>query len=135
MLRPLASGSSIVMEASVAADLPAVLADAARIQQVLSNLVGNAVKFTPRQGRITVAADRLETEVRFAVIDTGPGIPPEQVPHIFGRFWQARSSDRRGLGLGLAIAKGIVEAHNGRIWVESQVGAGSTFYFTLPSVT
>ena len=135
MLRPLASGSGIVMEASVADDLPAVLADAARIQQVLSNLVGNAVKFTPRQGRITVAADRHDAEVRFAVIDTGPGIPPEQVPHIFGRFWQARSSDQRGIGLGLAIAKGIVEAHNGRIWVESQVGLGSTFYFTLPSVT
>jgi PAS domain S-box-containing protein len=135
MLRPLASGRSIAMETSVADDLPAVLADAARIQQVLSNLVGNAVKFTPREGRITVAADRHDTEVRFAVIDTGPGIPPEQVPHIFGRFWQARSSDQRGIGLGLAIAKGIVEAHNGRIWVESQVGLGSTFYFTLPSVT
>ena len=132
MLRPLASGSSIVMEANVDADLPPVLADAARIQQVLSNLVGNAVKFTPRQGRISVSANRLDREVRFAVIDTGPGIPPEQVPHIFGRFWQAKSSDRRGIGLGLAIAKGIVEAHNGRIWVESQVGVGSTFYFTLP---
>ncbi len=134
MLRPLATGSSIVMESSVAENLPAVLADAARIQQVLSNLVGNAVKFTPRQGRIMVTADHLDAEVRFAVIDTGPGIPPEQVPHIFGRFWQAKSSDRRGIGLGLAIAKGIVEAHNGRIWVESQVGLGSTFYFTLPSV-
>ena len=134
MLRPLASGSAIGMEASIAENLPPVLADAARIQQVLSNLVGNAVKFTPRQGTITVAADLLETEVRFAVTDTGPGIPPEQVPHIFGRFWQAKSSDRRGIGLGLAIAKGIVEAHNGRIWVESQVGLGSTFYFTLPSV-
>jgi PAS domain S-box-containing protein len=135
MLRPLAAGSSIVLEANVSADLPPVLADTARIQQVLSNLVGNAVKFTPRQGRITVAADRLEAEIRFAVIDTGPGIPPEQVPHIFGRFWQANSSDRRGIGLGLAIAKGIVEAHQGRIWVESQVGLGSTFYFTLPSAT
>ncbi|HEV2017601.1 MAG TPA: PAS domain S-box protein [Gemmatimonadaceae bacterium] len=135
MLRPLASGSSIVMEANVADNLPAVLADAARIQQVLSNLVGNAVKFTPRQGRITVSAERLDGEVRFAVIDTGPGIPPEQVPHIFGRFWQARSSDHRGIGLGLAIAKGLVEAHRGRIWVESQVGLGSTFYFTLPSAT
>ncbi|MEA2766640.1 MAG: hypothetical protein QOK07_3044 [Gemmatimonadaceae bacterium] len=135
MLRPLATGSGIVMEASVADGLPAVLADAARIQQVLSNLVGNAVKFTPRQGQITVSADLLDKEVRFAVIDTGPGIPPEQVPHIFGRFWQARSADRRGIGLGLAIAKGIVEAHSGRIWVESQVGVGSTFYFTLPIVT
>jgi PAS domain S-box-containing protein len=135
MLRPLAAGSSIAMEANVADDLPTVLADAARIHQVLSNLVGNAVKFTPRQGRITVSADRIEGEVRFAVIDTGPGIPPEQVPHIFGRFWQAKSSDRRGIGLGLAIAKGIVEAHQGRIWVESQVGLGSTFYFTLPGAT
>jgi signal transduction histidine kinase len=123
------------MVASIAENLPSVLADASRIQQVLSNLVGNAVKFTPRQGTITVAADLLDTEVRFAVIDTGPGIPPEQVPHIFGRFWQAKSSDRRGIGLGLAIAKGIVEAHNGRIWVESQVGLGSTFYFTLASVS
>ncbi|MDQ6769365.1 MAG: PAS domain S-box protein [Gemmatimonadota bacterium] len=135
MLRPLAVGSSIVMEAHVADDLPRVLADSARIQQVLSNLVGNAVKFTPRQGRITVTAEAVDGEVRFAVIDTGPGIPPEQVPHIFGRFWQAKPSDRRGIGLGLAIAKGIVEAHQGRIWVESHPGLGSTFYFTLPIAT
>jgi PAS domain S-box-containing protein len=135
MLRPIATGSSIIMEARIADDLPQVLADSARMQQVLSNLVGNAVKFTSRQGRIIVSAERFEGEVRFAVIDTGAGIPPEQVPHIFGRFWQAKSSDRRGIGLGLAIAKGIVEAHGGRIWVESQVGLGSTFYFTLPNAT
>jgi signal transduction histidine kinase len=132
MLRPLAASSTILLESNVAENLPPVLADAARIQQVLSNLVGNAVKFTPREGRITVCADRIDGEVRFAVIDTGPGIPAEQLPHIFGRFWQARSTDRRGIGLGLAIAKGIVEAHRGRIWVESSVGLGSTFYFTLP---
>ena len=135
MLRPIATGSSIIMEARIADDLPQVLADSARMQQVLSNLVGNAVKFTPRQGRIIVSAERFEGEVRFAVIDTGPGIPPEQVPHIFGRFWQAKSSDRRGIGPELAIAKGIVEAHSGRIWVETQVGLGSTFYFTLPNAT
>ncbi|HEY6090173.1 MAG TPA: PAS domain S-box protein [Gemmatimonadaceae bacterium] len=133
MLQPLASGSSIVLEASVAENLLPVLADAARIQQVLSNLVGNAVKFTPREGRITVCAEPIDGGVRFGVIDTGPGIPPDQVPHIFGRFWQAMPSDRRGIGLGLAIAKGIVEAHGGMIWVESHVGLGSTFYFTLPS--
>jgi len=133
MLRPLAAGSTIRLETSIDGSLPPVLADTARIQQVLSNLVGNAVKFTPRNGRITVCAERIDGEVRFGVIDTGPGIPPEQVPHIFGRFWQAKTSDRRGIGLGLAIAKGIVEAHNGRIWVESHVGLGSTFYFTLPS--
>jgi PAS domain S-box-containing protein len=133
MLRQLASGSTIVLEANVAENLPAVMADSARIQQVLSNLVGNAVKFTPRGGRVTVCAERIDGEVRFGVIDTGPGIPPEQLPHIFGRFWQAKPSDRRGIGLGLAIAKGIVEAHGGRIWVESHVGLGSTFYFTLPA--
>ena len=135
MLRPLAVGSSITLEASIPEGLPPVLADSARIQQVLSNLVGNAVKFTPRDGRITVCAEQTEGEIRFGVIDTGPGIPPEQVPHIFGQFWQASSSDRRGIGLGLAIAKGIVEAHKGTIWVESQVGTGSTFYFTLPTAT
>jgi signal transduction histidine kinase len=135
MLRPLAAGSTIRLEADIEDNLPPVLADAARIQQVLSNLVGNAVKFTPRSGRVTVCAERLDGEVRFGVIDTGPGIPAEQLPHIFGRFWQAKTSDRRGIGLGLAIAKGIVEAHNGRIWVESHVGLGSTFYFTLPAAT
>jgi len=135
MLRPLAAGSTIRLETSIEDNLPAVLADSARIQQVLSNLVGNAVKFTPRAGRITVCAECVGNEVRFGVIDTGPGIPAEQLPHIFGRFWQAKTSDRRGIGLGLAIAKGIVEAHNGRIWVESHVGLGSTFYFTLPSTT
>jgi PAS domain S-box-containing protein len=132
MLRPLAAGSSIRVESHVIPDLPPVLADATRINQVLSNLVGNAVKFTPRNGLITISAERVDGEIRFAVIDTGPGIPAEQLPHIFGRFWQARASDRRGIGLGLAIAKGIVEAHKGRIWVESSVGLGSTFYFTLP---
>jgi PAS domain S-box-containing protein len=135
MLRPLAVGSSIGLESRVPEGLPPVLADSARIQQVLSNLVGNAVKFTPREGRITVCAEQIEDEIRFGVIDTGPGIPPEQVPHIFGQFWQASSSDRRGIGLGLAIAKGIVEAHKGTIWVESHVGLGSTFYFTLPTAT
>ena len=134
MLRPLAAGSTIMLEAHIEDDLPPVLADAARIQQVLSNLVGNAVKFTPRSGRITVCAEHIDREVRFGVIDTGPGIPAEQLPHIFGRFWQAKS-DHRGIGLGLAIAKGIVEAHNGRIWVESHLGLGSTFYFTLPTAT
>jgi len=135
MLRPLAAGSTIRLDTNIDEDLPVVHADAARVQQVLSNLVGNAVKFTPRNGRITVCAERIDGEVRFGVIDTGPGIPAEQVPHIFGRFWQAQTSDRRGIGLGLAIAKGIVEAHNGRIWVESHVGLGSTFYFTLPIAT
>ncbi len=135
MLLPLAHGGNITLDTNVADSLLPVLADAARIQQVLSNLVGNAVKFTPSQGHVTVSAEPIDGGVKFGVTDNGPGIPPDQVPHIFGRFWQAMPSDRRGIGLGLAIAKGIVEAHGGMIWVESQVGSGSTFYFTLPSAS
>jgi signal transduction histidine kinase len=100
---------------------------------VISNLVGNALKFTPEGGSVTLAAAHDEGELRISVIDTGSGISPEQLPHVFGRFWQASDADRRGLGLGLAIARGIVEAHGGRIWVESEPGAGSIFHFTLPA--
>lgn len=131
LLRPLALAAALTIESDVAADLPSVRADPARIQQVLSNLVGNALKFTPRGGRITIVASReSETEVRIAVRDTGSGMPPDQLPHVFGLYWQA-GRDHRGVGLGLAIVKGIVEAHGGRVWVESQVGAGSEFIFTL----
>jgi signal transduction histidine kinase len=134
MLRPLASSSSLQLEAAVPDGLPRVLVDPPRVQQVLSNLVGNAIKFTPPGGRITVRAELAEDGVCLAVVDTGPGIPTEELPHIFGRFWQGKRTDRRGVGLGLAIAKSIVEAHQGRIWVESQVGSGTSFYFTLPVV-
>ena len=134
MLRSLATSSSIdlVLE-ETCDDLPAVCADVHRVQQVLSNLIGNAVKFTPRGGRITVQCARDEGGVRFEVRDTGPGIPAENLPHIFGQFWQGARADRRGIGLGLAIAKGIVEAHGGKIWVESTPGEGSSFFFTLPA--
>ncbi|HET7274454.1 MAG TPA: ATP-binding protein [Longimicrobiaceae bacterium] len=132
MLRPLAAANYLSLETDVPRDLPDVLADSARIQQVLSNLVGNAIKFTPAGGKVTVRALAQADNVRIAVSDTGVGIPAEQLPHIFGHFWQANHNDRRGIGLGLAIAKGIVEAHRGRIWVESRPGEGSTFYFTLP---
>jgi signal transduction histidine kinase len=134
MLRPLAAASSIELAVASCEDLPNVAADPHRIQQVLSNLIGNAIKFTPRGGRIVLRADCTSSGVRMAVSDTGPGIPAEQLPHIFGQFWQGSRTDRRGIGLGLAIAKGIVEAHEGRIWVESSVGRGSTFYFSLPVV-
>jgi PAS domain S-box-containing protein len=133
-MRPLATANDLKLKAAVRPDAPKVLADPPRIQQVLSNLVGNAIKFTPPGGRIVLGADTLaEPQVRFAVVDSGPGIAPEQLPHIFGQYWQANRTDRRGIGLGLAIAKGLVEAHGGRIWVESQVGVGSNFYFTLPA--
>ena len=113
----------------------AVFADRSRVLQVLDNLVGNAVKFSEAGGRITVRAAPSETspaEVRFMVSDTGPGITPEVMKGLFERFWQAKVTDRRGIGLGLAICKGIVEAHGGRIWCESQVGHGTRFTFTLP---
>jgi signal transduction histidine kinase len=132
LLRPLAAAQTLTLESEVPDDLPRVLVDPPRLQQVLSNLVGNAIKFTPRGGRITLRARPESAEVCLAVIDTGPGIPADQLPHIFGRFWQARPADKRGIGLGLAIARGIVEAHQGRIWVESRVGEGSAFYFTMP---
>jgi signal transduction histidine kinase len=131
MLRPMAASSGVSLVKDVTEGLPLVRADAARVQQVLSNLIGNALKFTPRDGSVTISAELAGEEIRVAVIDTGAGIEPEQLPHIFGRFWQAMAGDRRGIGLGLAIAKGIVEEHGGRIWVESVPRKGSTFYFTL----
>jgi signal transduction histidine kinase len=103
-----------------------------RVQQVLGNLIGNALKFTPTDGRITLEAHAEKERATIRVSDTGPGIPAEQLPRLFETFWQERRSDRRGIGLGLGIAKGIVEAHGGAIQVESTPGQGSTFSFTLP---
>jgi signal transduction histidine kinase len=128
----LASSTSLDLRLDLAADLGKVVADRDRLLQVLENLVTNAVKFTRRHGRITIGAAPRDGEVLFWVADTGLGIDGRDLPHLFDRFWQARKADRRGVGLGLAIVKGIVEAHGGRIWAESQLGAGSTFYFTLP---
>jgi PAS domain S-box-containing protein len=106
--------------------------DRERILQVFTNLIGNAIKFSPEGATITVQAESSGGEIRYSVADTGQGIPPEQLPHVFDRFWQASETARLGNGLGLSIAKGIVEAHGGRIWVESEMGRGSTFRFTLP---
>jgi PAS domain S-box-containing protein len=114
------------------ADLPRVLADRGRVLQVLYNLVGNAIKFTPAPGVVTVRAKHAGEEVVFAVSDSGPGLPAESLPRVFDRFWQAQQARHGGAGLGLAIAKGLVEAHGGRIWVESEEGRGCTFSFTLP---
>jgi signal transduction histidine kinase len=115
-----------------------VWADRERVLQVLANLCGNAVKFTPDGGTVTVRA-ALDGDdgadggaIRIACIDTGPGIAAADLPHVFDRFWQARSTRRAGAGLGLAIAKGIVEAHGGTISAASKPGEGSTFAFTLP---
>jgi signal transduction histidine kinase len=130
--RPLAQNRKIQLEAIPPEDGIAVRADPLRVSQVMGNIVGNAIKFTPEEGRITIRSVAEGNHVAFHVTDTGPGIPQADMAHLFENFWQARSNDRRGVGLGLAIAKGVVEAHGGRIWCESRPGAGSTFSFTLP---
>ena len=132
MLDPIAREKSITLTVHAADDLPPVRADSARVLQVFSNLVGNAVKFTPKGGAITLAAMRADGRILCSVSDNGPGIPAAQIPRLFGKFWQAKRGDGRGVGLGLAIARGIVEAHGGTISVESEVGKGSVFSFFLP---
>ena len=132
-LRPLADAHELRFDFQPPPEGTGVLADGPRILQVVSNLVGNATKFTPAGGTITLACQPDGDDLRVSVSDTGPGIEPEQLPHIFGAFWQARHADRRGIGLGLSIAQGIVHAHGGRIWVESEPGRGPTFIFTLPA--
>jgi PAS domain S-box-containing protein len=131
--RELAASASLELGLDVAAGLSDVSADRDRLLQVFANLIANAVKFTELGGRVTVGAAQGDGEVLFRVADTGPGIAAQDLPRLFERFWQARQTDRRGAGLGLAIAKGIVEAHGGRIWVESTPGRGSTFFFTIPT--
>jgi signal transduction histidine kinase len=106
--------------------------DRNRVIQVLQNLVGNAVKFTERGGRVRVEAQATGEGIRFSVVDNGPGIRAEELPHIFDRYWQARRNRAGSAGLGLSIARGIVEAHGGRLWVESALQIGSRFFFTLP---
>jgi signal transduction histidine kinase len=110
----------------------AVLADRGRLLQVFGNLLGNAISFSPTGGRVTVGVDLEGDVARIAIRDQGPGIDPEAQRHIFDRYWQARRAGRAGAGLGLSIARGIVEAHGGRIGVESSPGDGSTFHFTVP---
>jgi signal transduction histidine kinase len=130
-----ARAKSIELNFSSPAGNPSIIVDPDRIIQVLTNLVGNALKFTPEGGHIFASATVLPKEVRFSVQDTGPGISPEAQPHVFEQFWKARSSGKRGRGLGLYIAKMIVEQHGGRIWLESDGRTGTTFYFTLPVVS
>ena len=134
MLAPIAEGKAIRMKAHVRSAVPLVFADSERVIQALSNLVGNAVKFTPSGGRVDVRAESRKHEVVFTVADTGPGIDADDLDHIFDRFWQARRNrgSGRGLGLGLAIVKGIVQAHGGRVWATSEPGVGTTVRFTLP---
>lgn len=131
LLAPVAEAKSIALSHTVDGDLH-VEADVERLFQVLSNLIGNAIKFTPEGGTISVKARRAEDMVQFEVRDSGVGIDAAHRTHIFDRYWQARPQMAKGAGLGLHIARGIVEAHGGRIWVESELGQGSTFCFTIP---
>jgi signal transduction histidine kinase len=134
LLLPQAADKPLRLEVDAPDDLPAVCADRDRTLQVLTNLVGNAVKFTPAGGRVVArAAADASSEVRFTITDTGPGLSADELSHLFDRYWQAKKTAKLGTGLGLVIAKGIVEAHGGRIWAESEPGRGSTFHFTLPA--
>jgi len=133
VLRPLALEKYQDLKVEVCPGLPRVLADKERILQVLHNLVGNAIKFSAAGSTVGIRARQVDGQVRISVKDNGPGIAPEDVPHLFERFWRAAGVSERGTGLGLSIVKSIVEAHGGSLWVETQVGAGSTFFFTLPA--
>jgi len=131
--RPQAASSGISLLEELAPPVLVAPFDHARILQVLINLLGNAMKFTPADGKVVVRVERIEDEIRFAVSDTGVGIPTDSLEAVFERFRQVNANDRRGVGLGLYIAKCIVQAHGGRIWAESKTGEGSTFCFTLPT--
>lgn len=132
-LEDLAAERSITLVTELPEHLPLVHVDADRILQALWNLVGNAIKFTPAGGEIRLGATEEGQHVRIFVADTGPGIPLEDVPDIFGRFWTARRDARvRGAGMGLAIVRGIVDAHGGRVWVEPSREGGAIFILTLP---
>lgn len=132
--RPVATQRNIDLAIETPELDAAVRADPVRVSQIVGNLLGNAVKFVPEHGRVVLRALRDGPNVVFQVEDSGPGIPPADVEHLFDKFWRARKGDTRGVGLGLTIAKGLVEAHGGKIWVESAPGRGSTFSFTLPAI-
>jgi histidine kinase len=136
-LAPQALTKNIVIHQEIPDGLPSVLVDADRITQVLVNLVGNALQYTPAGGDVTLSAERKAKEILISVTDTGIGIPSEHLPHLFTRFYRVDKSRSRqaggGSGIGLTIARHIIEAHAGRIWAESAgTGKGSTFKFTLP---
>jgi signal transduction histidine kinase len=132
MWRPLAEAKAIRLELDAEPDMPWVALDKERVHQVLGNLVGNAIEHTPDGGDVRLAARLVGREVRVSVKDSGPGIAPSFLPRVFDRYWRKNEPNRRGTGLGLFIARGIVDRLGGRLWVESEAGAGTTFSFTLP---
>lgn len=135
---PMAKAKRVAVQIKIPASLPAVKADREKLTQILLNLIDNAIKFNKTDGRVTVSANEEDGHIEIGVEDTGTGIPPEDLPRIFERFYRAdksHSKDIPGTGLGLAIVKHLVEAHNGTIRVESTLGQGSRFLFTLPKST
>jgi len=133
-LRPQAERAQLELILDMPANLPPVIGDEDRVEQVLVNVIHNAIKFTPRQGRITISSLVEGDQVLISISDTGIGIPAEDLPHIFERFYKVdRARSGGGTGLGLAIAKHIVQAHRGRIWAESEEGKGTTITFSLPT--
>jgi signal transduction histidine kinase len=131
-VRPLAENKRISLNVQLDGDLPWISADGDRLAQVMWNLLGNAMKFTPEDGSVRITGAHDADSLRISVIDNGPGIPDEIRRTLFDRFARGRGK-RRGVGLGLAISKGIVEAHGGRIWADSRVGEGCAIHFTLPA--
>jgi signal transduction histidine kinase len=131
-LQTLATAAEITLTAEVIQPLSLVPFDPARIFQVLTNLLSNAIKYTPPKGQVVLRVEQVDDELRFGVRDTGVGIAADKLEEVFERFHQLDSHDRRGVGLGLYISKCIVQGHHGRIWAESKIGEGSTFYFTIP---
>jgi PAS domain S-box-containing protein len=134
-MKPLAEAKQQTMACHIESNLPEVAADGPRVGQVLSNLVSNAIKFSRQGGKIVVSAREQDNSIVVSVSDDGPGIPRENLSKVFDRYWQSEETKRAGVGLGLAIAKGIVEAHGGKIWADSELGKGSSFFFTLPLAT
>lgn len=132
MLEPIASENGVRIITRIPDDLPAIVVDRSRFLRVISNLVGNAIKFTLPGGTVTIGATLQDHELVYSVADTGPGIRRDHLAHIFDRFWKDPSEAKSGAGLGLSIARDIVEAHRGRIWAESEVGRGTTFYVSIP---
>lgn len=136
-MRPQLNEKSLTLTTELPPDLPIILADPARTGQVLRNLLQNAITYTPERGRITISAQVEGNEVLIQVQDSGPGIPPEHLPHLFDRFYRADESRNRatgGTGLGLAIVKALVEGMRGRVWAESVIGEGAKFWVALPVV-
>jgi signal transduction histidine kinase len=132
-IEPLMIEKSILITRSYPQQDTTINVDRERLLQVFSNLLGNALKYTPEKGTIEVSVTPLVHEVKFSVKDTGPGIQPKDLPRIFDRYWRSEISDKMGAGIGLTIARAIVSAHGGSIWAESIYGKGSTFSFTIPS--